>query len=97
MIVPTAPVIPSDHYGGIGPITLSILAGIGFANGIDDGGNPGGPSHGVRITRMIRILSNGNYPTHLRKVTVGDIVAETFDLASGWGRTWIMPAILAKL
>src|ERR1700730_4636987 len=73
VIVPAAPIIPSDNDRSIVPIYFTVGAGWVVANRIDNGCHPGRSTGIVGISGVIGILPGRNDPAHRPKITVPDV------------------------
>jgi len=78
MIVPPAPIVPSNQYRGgiLGVVTpvVALMATVGpaIADRVDNRRYPRGAPAG-RVPGMIGIVSSGNYPTDLAQLAAADI------------------------
>jgi len=67
MVVPAAPIIPSDDDRCIGPVRA-------VANRVHDRSNPRRSAGACGDACMVRILPGGDNPAHRGEGTVGDVV-----------------------
>jgi len=72
MVVPAAPIVPSNQDRSVVPIFLSVRACRVIANRVDYRCDPVRSSAGVRLG-MIGVLAIGNDPAHLRQLASRDI------------------------
>ena len=73
VIVPAAPIIPSDKDRSIAPINFTVGTGWVVANGIDNGCHPSRSTGIVGISGVIGILPGRNNPAHRSEITVPDV------------------------
>src|SRR5262249_10651925 len=73
VIVPAAPIVPSDKDSGIVPINLTVGTGWVVTNSIDNGCHPSRSTGVVGISGVIGILPGRNNPAHRPEITAGDV------------------------
>ena len=73
VIVPAAPIIPSNKDHSILPINFTVGTGWVVANGIDNGCHPGRSTGIVGISGVIGILPARNNPAQRSEITVADV------------------------
>src|SRR5262245_52400401 len=73
MIVPAAPVIPSDNESGVVPINFTVRTGWLVANGINNGCHPIRSTGVVGTSSVIGILAGRDNPADRSEITTSDV------------------------
>src|SRR5580698_208099 len=73
MVEPTTPVIPGYKDYRIRPITRTLVAGCGIADGVHDRGYPGWSASVIRGAGVIGIKVGRSYPGFGSEIAIGDV------------------------